>query len=128
MQHDRIEQESLRQITRLKLSITLNQQLERRGIALKVNVLEQNLKQIHSLYQSRLTLLHKKAKTAYNPTALRKAKIAYNFGLSECNRVNIIKIPAFIVDFHHYVNLIKRQHNVFLHLLSQTTITMPCST
>ena len=22
-----------------------------------------------------------------NPTALRKAKIAYNFGLSECNRV-----------------------------------------
>ena len=24
-----------------------------------------------------------------NPTALRKAKIAYNFGLSECNRVNI---------------------------------------
>ena len=23
-----------------------------------------------------------------NPIALRKAKIAYNFGLSECNRVN----------------------------------------
>ena len=23
-----------------------------------------------------------------NPTALRKAKIVYNFGLSECNRVN----------------------------------------
>ena len=24
-----------------------------------------------------------------NPTALRKAKIAYNFGLSKCNRVKI---------------------------------------
>ena len=24
----------------------------------------------------------------FNPVALRKAKIAYNFGLSECNRVN----------------------------------------
>ena len=24
-----------------------------------------------------------------NPIALRKAKIVYNFGLSECNRVNI---------------------------------------
>ena len=24
-----------------------------------------------------------------NPTALRKAKIAYNFGLSECNRVRV---------------------------------------
>ena len=25
--------------------------------------------------------------THFNPTALRKAKIVYNFGLSECNRV-----------------------------------------
>ena len=25
----------------------------------------------------------------FNPTALRKAKIAYNFGLSECNRVKV---------------------------------------
>ena len=24
----------------------------------------------------------------FNPIALRKAKIAYNFGLSECNRAN----------------------------------------
>ena len=24
----------------------------------------------------------------FNPIALRKAKIVYNFGLSECNRVN----------------------------------------
>ena len=26
----------------------------------------------------------------FNPIALRKAKIVYNFGLSECNRVNMI--------------------------------------
>ena len=25
--------------------------------------------------------------SVFNPVALRKAKIAYNFGLSECNRV-----------------------------------------
>ena len=30
-------------------------------------------------------LLH--GKGAFNPIALRKTKIAYNFGLSECNRV-----------------------------------------
>ena len=27
----------------------------------------------------------------FNPIALRKAKIGYNFGLSECNRVNSAK-------------------------------------
>ena len=26
----------------------------------------------------------------FNPIALRKAKIVYNFGLSECNRVEIV--------------------------------------
>ena len=26
----------------------------------------------------------------FNPTALRKAKIVYNFGLSKCNRVKCI--------------------------------------
>ena len=29
----------------------------------------------------------KKRKLTLNPTALRKAKIVYNFGFSECNRV-----------------------------------------
>ena len=29
---------------------------------------------------------------SFNPTALRKAKIVYNFGLSECNRVH--KLPS----------------------------------
>ena len=33
-------------------------------------------------------LLPTKAAIGLNPIALRKAKIAYNFGLSECNRVN----------------------------------------
>ena len=27
--------------------------------------------------------------TLFNPTAFRKAKIVYNFGLSECSRVNL---------------------------------------
>ena len=27
----------------------------------------------------------------FNPTALRKAKIVYNFGLSECNRVKVYR-------------------------------------
>ena len=26
---------------------------------------------------------------AFNPSALRKAKIVYNFGLSECNRIKL---------------------------------------
>ena len=30
----------------------------------------------------------------YKPTALRKAKIVYNCGLSECNRVNGLSIKA----------------------------------
>ena len=29
-----------------------------------------------------------KLESTLNPTALRKAKTVYNFGLSECNRVN----------------------------------------
>ena len=36
----------------------------------------------------------------FNPTALRKAKTEYNFGLSECNRVKtvtVIIIPVFKV-------------------------------
>ena len=31
-----------------------------------------------------------------NPTALRKAKIVYNFGLSECNRVNVIYVTNYL--------------------------------
>ena len=36
----------------------------------------------------------------FNATAPRKAKIAYNFGLSECNRINnaFIKIMNFLTD------------------------------
>ena len=32
--------------------------------------------------------------TKFNPTAFRKAKIAYNFGLSECNRVKVSQLSA----------------------------------
>ena len=31
--------------------------------------------------------------TLFNPIALRKAKIVYNFGLSECNRVKACDEP-----------------------------------
>ena len=35
--------------------------------------------------------------TLFNPFALRKAKIAYNLGLSECNGVNIV-FPALFLS------------------------------
>ena len=35
-----------------------------------------------------LSVFGAKLKIAVNPIALRKAKIVYNFGLSECKRVN----------------------------------------
>ena len=38
--------------------------------------------------------LHVYSPELLNPIALRKAKIAYNFGLSECNRVK----AYFVVD------------------------------
>ena len=33
---------------------------------------------------------------SFNPTALRKAKIVYNFGLSECNRIKEDKFSYFL--------------------------------
>ena len=35
----------------------------------------------------------------FNPIALRKAKIVYNFGLSECNRVNYGMQSTDFIDF-----------------------------
>ena len=43
----------------------------------------------------------------FNPIALRKAKIVYNFGLSECNRVNVIFQSLFLSkpeDFEMWQN------------------------
>ena len=40
--------------------------------------------------------------TNINPTALRKAKIVYNFGLSECNRV---KQPHCVLKVIHELNI-----------------------
>ena len=37
---------------------------------------------------------------SFNPIALRKTKIAYNFGLSECNRVNFLPV-MFIKQIAH---------------------------
>ena len=53
--------------------------------------------------QIQLRLLLKKHSDLYlhcslfNPTALRKAKIAYNFGLSECNRVKEQYVKVYTV-------------------------------
>ena len=33
----------------------------------------------------------------FNPTALRKAKIVYNIGLSECNRVKQLLLTCFFI-------------------------------
>ena len=38
-----------------------------------------------------------------NPIALRKVKIAYNFGLSECNRVNVYANTIFLPRETTYV-------------------------
>ena len=60
---------------------------------------------------------------SFNPIALRKAKIVYNFGLSECNRVNYCpfqygtpwlsdaKIKSYGMDLYTYVVL---KHRSFL--------------
>ena len=48
--------------------------------------------------------------TAFNPTALKKAKIVYNFGLSECSRVkSLIR-----VDLYHTI-VFRSQISVNIH-------------
>ena len=44
------------------------------------------------------TLHHCHPTISFNPMALRKTKIVYNFGLSECNRVNM---TSFIITTHN---------------------------
>ena len=46
-----------------------------------------------------LTLLHSERPKLY---ALRKAKIAYNFGLSECDRVNKVISKQFVKSYSTY--------------------------
>ena len=56
----------------------------------KVHVLNGKLLlQYISLLLVAIQLLLIKQRLYFNPVALRKAKIAHNFGLSKCNRVNI---------------------------------------
>ena len=43
---------------------------------------------LFSYFSAKLCKLYL-VKRDFNPIALRKAKIAYNFGLSECNRVKV---------------------------------------
>ena len=42
----------------------------------------------------------------FNPIVLRKAKIVYNFGLSEWNRVNVIKIGMKFNDEAEYTVMV----------------------
>ena len=55
-----------------------------------------------------------------NPNALRKAKIAYNFGLSECIRVKgdwlfPLIVNPFLPGFHNSEKQKGRQKSCFLH-------------
>ena len=45
-----------------------------------------------------ITILITKILTLFNPIALKKAKIVYNFGLSECNRVNLAEILISVIQ------------------------------
>ena len=61
----------------------------------------------------------------FNPIALRKAKIAYNFGLCECNRVKIVPqnfcyvMGKAVSGLSHFV-----QEQVFLIVLRLKLITV----
>ena len=48
---------------------------------------------LHCIYMLILTSLARPIRT-FNPIELRKAKIVYNFGLSECSRVKIDRQPG----------------------------------
>ena len=52
----------------------------------------------------------------FNPFARRKAKIVYNFGLSECNRVKVCPLTlkdGKISDGNQYVNsFLKHEYHV----------------
>ena len=62
-----------------------------------------------------------------NPIALRKAKFVYNFGLSECNRVNVYSSHSMIKDTLLRIHCIAKRcldtnefaHNVILYGLYQ---------
>ena len=49
-------------------------------------------------------------KIYFNPIALRKAKILYNFGHSGCGRVKHLKVPKKMVKFANRVNLDEVAH------------------
>ena len=74
------------------------------------------------LMQLQMTILvvdaiSKASSTLINPIALRKAKIAYNFGLSECNRVKH-QLPV-NVDATSKVISILIQHQILRLMLIQ---------
>ena len=53
-----------------------------------------------------------------NPIALRKAKIVYNFGLSECNRVNLLMIEGSdptSTEMPYTINWVSFSESISLH-------------
>ena len=55
-------------------------------------------------YNLTISIIHLRLVNFYfqiNPIALRKAKIVYNFGLSECNRVKRLSMKEII--FHSFL-------------------------
>ena len=66
------------------------------------------------LTQIRLYLFIVPVYRLFNPIVLRKAKIVYNFGLSECDRVNII----------HFFSIFQGE-NRFIESICQTIFKIP---
>ena len=64
------------------------------------------------IYNSKISL-RQNVRNQINPIALKKAKIVYNFGLSECNSVKDVIVKKSVLidkalgadDFHSYTDL-----------------------
>ena len=57
------------------------------------------------------------SKDSFNPITLRKTKIAYNFGLSECNRVKECCLIVQVLSCNHCFNRILDLRNSWLSVL-----------
>ena len=75
----------------LKLGTDMSEHEQRVQIQIRLSLKEQSDQGLHCLpvhLHLLHTIPHSKTKVLnFNPIAFRKAKIVYNFGLSECNRV-----------------------------------------
>ena len=65
----------------LKPGTDMSEHEQRVQIQIRLFLKEQSDQGLHTIPHSKTKVLN------FNPIAFRKAKIVYNFGLSECNRV-----------------------------------------